>query len=216
MVEHVCCCEIYGRDRMLTVWPANEDAVVITIGRHDESVADVYSALLDPLELEVPDAEREKLPCCDDAGRGHRRRTRCGRHCGGSRAGGATSSSPATVTSCDRDRPSARPRTGVWWYQRARVVCAFLGRGSVYGRQARVPDSESLATSVLVGRTKPGTAFCLHPVAPMPAPWSGRHPAAAAGNSERHPSGALWDGSGALLRRLPRGSRQLPRRGVLY
>ena len=54
---------------MLTVWPAEDRAVVIAIGRHDESAADVYSTLLDALELEVSDAEREKSPCCDDAGR---------------------------------------------------------------------------------------------------------------------------------------------------
>ena len=68
MIEHVCCRHLYGTDRMLTVWPADDHVVVIAIGRHDESPADVYGALLDALELEVPEAEREKPPCCDDAG----------------------------------------------------------------------------------------------------------------------------------------------------
>ncbi len=39
---------------MLTVWLADEHAIVIAIGRHDESPNDVYSGLLDALELESP------------------------------------------------------------------------------------------------------------------------------------------------------------------
>lgn len=54
---------------MLTAWPADNHAIVIAIGRHDESVDDVYAALLDALELEVPDDERAKPPCCDDGDR---------------------------------------------------------------------------------------------------------------------------------------------------
>lgn len=69
VIEHVCCRHLYGTDRVLTVWLADDHAVVIAIGRHDESADDVYSGLLDALELEVPDAEREKPPCCDDTGR---------------------------------------------------------------------------------------------------------------------------------------------------
>ena len=53
---------------MLTVWPADDHAVVIAVGSHDGSADDVYAALLDALELVVPADEREKPPSCDNAG----------------------------------------------------------------------------------------------------------------------------------------------------
>jgi hypothetical protein len=68
VLDHVCCRHLYGTDRVLTVWPAADRAVVIAVGRHDESAQDVYSSLLDALELDVPADEREKPPCCDDEG----------------------------------------------------------------------------------------------------------------------------------------------------
>lgn len=67
-LDHVCCRHLYGRDRMLTVWPAEDHAVVIAVGSHDQSTEDVYAALLDALELTVSADEREKPPCCDNAG----------------------------------------------------------------------------------------------------------------------------------------------------
>lgn len=53
---------------MLTVWPATDHVVVIAVGSHDESAHDVYAALLEALERDVPADEREKPPCCDDEG----------------------------------------------------------------------------------------------------------------------------------------------------
>ena len=53
---------------MLTVWLEADHAVVIAVGRHDETADDIYAALLDALELDVPDDERLKPPCCDDDG----------------------------------------------------------------------------------------------------------------------------------------------------
>jgi hypothetical protein len=53
---------------MLSVWPATDHAVVIAMGRHDKSPEDVYAAVLDALELDVPSGEREKPPCCDEEG----------------------------------------------------------------------------------------------------------------------------------------------------
>lgn len=53
---------------MLTVWPAADHAVVIAVGSHDESAQDIYAALLEALELDVPGDEREKPSCCDDEG----------------------------------------------------------------------------------------------------------------------------------------------------
>lgn len=67
-LDHVCCRHLYGSDRMLTVWRAEDHAVVIAVGSHDESTQDVYGAVLDALELAVAADEREKPPCCDDAG----------------------------------------------------------------------------------------------------------------------------------------------------
>jgi hypothetical protein len=53
---------------MLTAWPAEDHAIVVAIGRHDQSGEDVYTFLLEALGLDVPDVDREKPPCCDDAG----------------------------------------------------------------------------------------------------------------------------------------------------
>ena len=53
---------------MLTAWPAENHAVVLAFDRHDQSSDDVYTFLLDALGLGVPDAERKKPPCCDEAG----------------------------------------------------------------------------------------------------------------------------------------------------
>jgi hypothetical protein len=43
-LDHVCCRHLYGSDRMLTVWPAEDHAVVIAVGSHDQSTEDVYTA----------------------------------------------------------------------------------------------------------------------------------------------------------------------------
>ncbi len=50
---------------MLVAWPATDHAVVIAIGRHDSSAEDVYAILLAALDLDVPEEERMKPPCCD-------------------------------------------------------------------------------------------------------------------------------------------------------
>jgi hypothetical protein len=52
----------------LTVWHAEDHATVIAVGPHGQTAGDVYVALLGALELDVPDAERQKPPCCDDEG----------------------------------------------------------------------------------------------------------------------------------------------------
>ncbi|HXH56171.1 hypothetical protein [Iamia sp.] len=53
---------------MLTAWITANHAVVIVIGPHDQSEDDVYALLLEALELDAPDTERDKPPCCDEAG----------------------------------------------------------------------------------------------------------------------------------------------------
>ncbi len=68
VLDHVCCRHLYGADRLLTVWHGEDHATVISIGPHDETVDDVYAALLEALELEIPGDERQKLPCCDEEG----------------------------------------------------------------------------------------------------------------------------------------------------
>jgi hypothetical protein len=55
-------------DRMLTAWPAPDHAIVLAIGPHNRSNTDVYELLLAAQDLEVPDDERTKPPCCDTAG----------------------------------------------------------------------------------------------------------------------------------------------------
>jgi hypothetical protein len=68
-LDHVCARHLYGEDRMLIAWPGVDHAVVVAVGRHDRSSEDVYTVLLDALGLEMPESEREKPPCCDEAGR---------------------------------------------------------------------------------------------------------------------------------------------------
>ena len=53
---------------MLTVWPAPDRVVILAVGPHDRSAADVYALLLDALAAEVPADERTKPPCCDELG----------------------------------------------------------------------------------------------------------------------------------------------------
>jgi hypothetical protein len=67
-LDHVCSRHLYGADRMLTAWPADDEVIVLAIARHDTSAEDVYATLLAALDLAVPDEERQKPPCCDDEG----------------------------------------------------------------------------------------------------------------------------------------------------
>jgi hypothetical protein len=53
---------------MLTAWPDIEQVVVLAVGPHDRSPTDVYDLLLRALDLEVSGDERNKPPCCDEAG----------------------------------------------------------------------------------------------------------------------------------------------------
>lgn len=69
VLDHICSRHLYGDDRMLIAWPANDRAIVIAIGPHDQSTDDVYDVLLDHLGLEAVETEREKPPCCDHEGR---------------------------------------------------------------------------------------------------------------------------------------------------
>lgn len=68
VLDHVCCRRLYGEDRMLVAWAADNHAIVILVARHDGTVNDIYRRLLGALDIVVPEAEREKPPCCDEAG----------------------------------------------------------------------------------------------------------------------------------------------------
>jgi len=59
---------LYGSDRMLTAWLADDHAVVVSIGPHDRSASDVYDLLLEALGVDIPDDERTKPLCCDELG----------------------------------------------------------------------------------------------------------------------------------------------------
>lgn len=67
-LDHVCCRHLYGTDRMLTAWPASDQAVILAVGPHDRSVQDVYELLLAAVAVAVPAQERTKPPCCDELG----------------------------------------------------------------------------------------------------------------------------------------------------
>lgn len=66
MLDHVCSRHLYGADRMLTAWPADDEVIVLAVARHDSTAEDVYATLLAALDLTVSEEERQKPPCCDD------------------------------------------------------------------------------------------------------------------------------------------------------
>ena len=68
VLSHLCCRHLYATDRMIIAWPAADHAVVIAVSPHDRSDSDVYVTLLVALDRDVPAAEREKPPCCDEEG----------------------------------------------------------------------------------------------------------------------------------------------------
>lgn len=53
---------------MLTVWPADDRAIVALVGPHSRKPGDVYDQLLGALGGDVPADGREKPSCCDDEG----------------------------------------------------------------------------------------------------------------------------------------------------
>ena len=67
-LDHLCARHLYGSDRMITAWLADDHAVVIAIGPHDQSAVDVYTLLLNALGIDLPDSERSTPPCCDGDG----------------------------------------------------------------------------------------------------------------------------------------------------
>jgi hypothetical protein len=68
VLNHLRCRHLYAIDRMIIAWPAADHAVVIAMSPHDRSDNDVYATLLVALDRDVPAAEREKPPCCDEEG----------------------------------------------------------------------------------------------------------------------------------------------------
>ncbi len=78
---------------MLTVWLAEDAAVVLFAGPHSNTAGDLYDQLLRALGVEPPEEER-KPPSCDDEGAPpmdeeiaeaitHGRRTKRDKHAGG-------------------------------------------------------------------------------------------------------------------------------------
>lgn len=53
---------------MLTAWPGADHAVILAVGPHDRSAADVYDLLLTALNVDVSEEDRTKPACCDEAG----------------------------------------------------------------------------------------------------------------------------------------------------
>jgi hypothetical protein len=67
-LDRICCRHLYASDRLLTVWPGSDEAVVMLIGPHGGAVGDVYADLLHALGIDVPADERSKPSCCDEEG----------------------------------------------------------------------------------------------------------------------------------------------------
>lgn len=67
-LDHVCSRHVHGSDRMLTAWPRPDHAVILVVGPHDRSAADVYELLLSALDIEVSREDRAKPSCCDELG----------------------------------------------------------------------------------------------------------------------------------------------------
>lgn len=67
-LEQVCCRHLYGPDRMLTGWPAEDHVIVVLVAPHDRTGSDGNALRLDALAVDLPADERAKPPCCDDAG----------------------------------------------------------------------------------------------------------------------------------------------------
>lgn len=67
-LSHVCCRHLSGHDRMLTAWPEPGQVVILAVGPHDQSAADIYDLLLAAVAIVVPLVERGKPPCCDELG----------------------------------------------------------------------------------------------------------------------------------------------------
>ena len=68
MLNRLCCRHLYAADRMLIAWPNTDLALVIAVGRHDDSAGDIYRLLLEAFDLTVSPDERGKPSCCDDDG----------------------------------------------------------------------------------------------------------------------------------------------------
>lgn len=66
ILDHVCCRHLYGIDRLLTVWRAQDHAVVLLIGPHSGNPADVYAQVLAAVDQEIPAEQRTKPPCCGE------------------------------------------------------------------------------------------------------------------------------------------------------
>ncbi|MGH8777363.1 MAG: hypothetical protein ACRDWI_20250 [Jiangellaceae bacterium] len=59
---------LYGDDRLLTVWPEDDRVVIVLVGPHSGTTADLYDKLLGALGIDMPTDEREKPSCCDEEG----------------------------------------------------------------------------------------------------------------------------------------------------
>ncbi|MGH9245366.1 MAG: hypothetical protein ACRD29_13815 [Acidimicrobiales bacterium] len=53
-LDHICCRHLYGEDRLLTVWPGDEQAVVNLVAPHHGSAGGVYDQLIEALGIDMP------------------------------------------------------------------------------------------------------------------------------------------------------------------
>lgn len=67
-LDHVCCRHLYGHDRLLTVWPDDDHAIVVLVAPHTRTAGGVYDQLLDALGIAMSVDDRDKPACCDEQG----------------------------------------------------------------------------------------------------------------------------------------------------
>jgi hypothetical protein len=67
-VEHLCVLKLRDNYRMVLLFPAQNEVVVLLVGPHDRENPDldVYRRLYESLGVEIPDDEHRRPPCCAD------------------------------------------------------------------------------------------------------------------------------------------------------
>lgn len=69
VAERLCVSHLRGRLRVVVAFESPHRAVVVMVGEHDnQSSANVYDQLYELLDIEVPEASRDKPSCCGGDG----------------------------------------------------------------------------------------------------------------------------------------------------
>lgn len=70
IIEHICSRHLRDLYRVLVCFRAEDDAVILLVGEHDERDPNrnLYALLYQILDLPIPKGQRKKPPCCDEEG----------------------------------------------------------------------------------------------------------------------------------------------------